>query len=232
MVQDQGGIKFQSAGILKYLNLARRRRQLKCDPNSACLGRAEQAIADVGPKDIFVMASTKKGFSLVELIASLTLAGILAVALVTIVVTALNGFSLTREASEITQKANLALSRIRIELSNATDITTAETDRIIYTTDDGIYEIQRNNGLITIEKTAGSPTIPAKTLVDDILVEYGSDNFLVYEKSNASAWTTTDAISELHTIRIKLLFSTYTGAVETAINPRMNQVRNAPLFGV
>ncbi len=134
-------------------------------------------------------ATNSDGFSLVELIASLTIAGILAVALMTIVVTALNGFSLSRDAAGVTQKANLAFSRIRIELLRATRITTAEANRIIYTTDDGTYEILKTGNIITLEKTAGASTIPAKTLVDNILTDYGTDSFLSYEKRDASAWT-------------------------------------------
>jgi prepilin-type N-terminal cleavage/methylation domain-containing protein len=170
------------------------------------------------------------GFSLVELIASLAIAGILAAALMTIVVTALNGFSLSRDAAGVTQKANLALSRIRIELLNATSITTAEANKIIYTTDDGTYELLRAGNTITIEKTSGtSAPIPAKILVDNILTDYGSDMFLVYERSNATAWTPPD-MSELYTIKVMLKFTNYTDPLETAINPRMNQLRNAPLL--
>jgi prepilin-type N-terminal cleavage/methylation domain-containing protein len=177
-----------------------------------------------------ITTTNNKGFSLVELIASLAIAGILAAALMTIVVTALNGFALSRDAAGVTQKANLALSRIRIELLNATSITTAEANKIIYTTDDGTYELLRAGNTITLEKTAGtSAPIPAKTLVDNILTDYGSDMFLVYERSNATAWTPPD-MSELYTIKVMLKFTNYTDPLETAINPRMNQLRNAPLL--
>ena len=178
-----------------------------------------------------ITTTNNKGFSLVELIASLTIAGILAVALMTIVVTALNGFSLSREAAGVTQKANLALSRIRVELLNATDISTAEADKIIYTTDDGTYELLRAGNTITLEKTAGtSAPIAPKILVDNILADYGgTDFFLVYEKSNATTWTPPD-MSELYTIKVMLKFTDYSDPLETAINPRMNQIRNAPLL--
>ena len=171
-----------------------------------------------------------KGFSLVELIASLTIAGILAVALVTIVITALNGFSLSKDAAEVTQKTNLALTRIRVELLNATDITIAEANRVAYTTDDGTYEIQKTGNVITLEKTGGTSTIPAKTLVDNILTDYGTDSFLAYEKRGASVWTPSDDMSELYAITVMLKFTNYNGVLETMVNPRMNRVRNAPLL--
>jgi prepilin-type N-terminal cleavage/methylation domain-containing protein len=175
-------------------------------------------------------AINSDGFSLVELIASLTIAGILAVALMTIVVTALNGFSLSKDAAGVTQTANLALSRIRVELLNATSITTAEANRIIYTTHDGTYEISKTGNVITLEKTdAGSP-IPAKTLVDNILANYGTDSFLSYEKRGGSTWTTTDDMLELYAITLMLKFTNYANALETMVNPRMNRLRNAPLL--
>lgn len=170
------------------------------------------------------------GFSLVELIASLTIAGILAVAVMTIVVTALNGFSFSRNAAGVTQKTGLALSRIRLELLNATAINVAQANRIVFTNDDGTYEILKTGNVITLEKTdAGSP-IPAKTLVDNILTNYGSDSFLTYEKRDASPWTLSDDMSELHAITVKLKFTNYPNMLETMVNPRKNRVRNAPLF--
>jgi len=172
----------------------------------------------------------KRGFSLVELIASLTIAGILAAAVMTIVVTALNGFSLSREAAGVAQKANLALSRLRIELLNAEDIITAEDDRVVYTTDDGTFEILRTGNRITLEKTAGTTTIPAKTVVDNILADYGTDKFLTFEKQGAAAWSTSDDFSELAAIIIKLKFSNYSDDLDTMVNPRKNRVRNAPLL--
>ena len=170
------------------------------------------------------------GFSLVELIASLTLAGILAVALMTIVVTAMNGFSLSREAAGITQKANLALARLRIELLNAEDIVTAQDNRVVYILNAETYEIARTGTVITLERTIGNPAIAAKTLVDNITADYGIDKFLTYEKQNGSTWSTSDDFSELYAIIVKFKFSDYYADLDTIINPRENRVRNAPLL--
>jgi prepilin-type N-terminal cleavage/methylation domain-containing protein len=170
------------------------------------------------------------GFSLVELIASLTIAGILAVALMTIVVIAFNGFSLSRDAAGVTQKANLAISRMRVELLNVTSITTAQANQIIYKTDNGTYEILRTGNVITLEKTDAASPIPPKILMDNILANYGADSFLTYEKRDASPWTPSDDISELYGITLLLKFSTVSRSIGTMINPRNNRVRNAPLL--
>ncbi|MFC1877210.1 PilW family protein [Thermodesulfobacteriota bacterium] len=172
------------------------------------------------------------GFSLVELIASLTLAGILAVALMTIVVTALNGFSLSRDAAEISQKANMALARIRFELLNATEISTANHDYVEYESNDGAdYKIIRDsvNNRITLERTS-NPLITAQTIIDNIASDYESDDFLAFTQSTGANWTTSQLISSLYTITVKLKFTNYNDVLETTINPRLNTLRNSPRF--
>jgi prepilin-type N-terminal cleavage/methylation domain-containing protein len=167
------------------------------------------------------------GFSLVELIASLTIAGILAVALMTIVVTALNGFSLSRDAAGISQKASMALARIRIELLNATEISTADPDYVEYVSNDGSsYKINKDsvNNQITLER------LSAQTLIDNISSVYGADSFLEYTQSTGAAWTPPNEISDLYAITVKLKFTNYNDMLETTINPRLNTLRNLPRF--
>ena len=171
------------------------------------------------------------GFSLVELIASLTLAGILAVALMTIVVTALNGFSLSRDAAAISQKANMSLARIRIELLNATEISTADTDYVEYVSNDGAtYKINRDsvNNRITLERTS-NPPLAAQTLVDNIAADYGTDDFLGYTLSTGAPWTSNE-IADLYAVVVKLKFTNYNKTLETTINPRLNTLRDSPRF--
>ena len=176
-----------------------------------------------------LVLKNQKGFTLVELIASLVLAGILAIALTTIIITAINGFFLSRDASEISQKSQLALTRIRTELIRATQITTADQNKIVFVNDHGTYEIERSNGTITLKKTGADP-IPAKALANDIENSYYTavNRFLTYEKTGSVPWGTTDDIAELHAIIIKLKFSNYNNVFQTTVNPRSNKLRNAP----
>lgn len=179
------------------------------------------------PNDRLSNSSSESGFSLVELIASLVIAGILAVALMTIVVTALNGFSLSKRAAGVTQKGNLAMSRIRIELLDVESINLALENKLQYTNSYGTYELQRLGKTVTLEKMGTNP-IPAKILIDTLAADFSPESFIVYEKASAAAWSTSDDISELFAITITLKFDDYGNVIKTSINPRKNGLRNAP----
>ena len=66
---------------------------------------------------------------MVELVASLVIAGILAVALSTIVVTAMDGYLFSQNSADVSQKGQLALARMRSELLNATAVSTATASK-------------------------------------------------------------------------------------------------------
>jgi len=166
------------------------------------------------------------GFTLIEVIASLALAGILAVALLTLVVTAMDGFVLSRFAADTTQKAQLALTRIRLELIETTAVTTADPDQVVFSNPSGTYALQRSSGSITLEKTAPA-AIPAKPLVDNIAVDYEGDVFLSYATASG-IWTAADDLVDLFAITVTLKFEDFDQVFQTDINPRINTLRNAP----
>ena len=90
------------------------------------------------------------GFTLLELIASLVLAGILAVALTTFIITAVDGFFLSKDAAEISQKAQLAMTRMRIELLEASRVTSIESNQIIFENKYGTQMIARSAGTVRL----------------------------------------------------------------------------------
>ena len=98
----------------------------------------------------FIKTGNQRGFSLVELVASLVIAGILAVALTTIVVTAMDGYVFSQNSADVSQKGQLALARMRSELLNATAVSTATASKIVFTNPDGTYELEKTGDLITL----------------------------------------------------------------------------------
>ena len=170
----------------------------------------------------------QRGFSLVELVASLVIAGILAVALTTIVVTAMDGYVLSRDAVDVSQKGQLALARMHNELLHATAISTATSDRIVFSNPNGDYELERTGSVITLRRTSAPAVVP-KILVDRILVNYGADQLFAYQKVPGNgAWSAGEDIALLHAIDITLKFDYNTTIFQTSLNPRANRLRVAP----
>ena len=172
----------------------------------------------------------QRGFSLVELVASLVIAGILAVALSTIVVTAMDGYVLSRNSVDVSQKAQLALARMHNELLLATAISTATADRIAFSNPDGDFEVERTGSVITLRRTS-LPAVAPKTLVDGILVNYGTDQLFVYQKVPGNgAWSVGEDFALLYTIDITLKFDDNSTIFQSRLNPRANRLRVTPLM--
>jgi hypothetical protein len=162
--------------------------------------------------------------------------GIVALALATTMVTAVEGYLFSRDSADISQKAQLALARISKELLQATAIATATGTNVAYTNPAGSFQIVKNNDVITLEKT-DAPVYAPQKLIDNVATDYGSDSFLVFKKLDGSTWTSADNINTLHTVTIVLKMTSISGRrlpdFQTTINPRENdplkeRLRNVP----
>ena len=177
-------------------------------------------------KSRFIKIGNQQGLSLVELVASLVIAGILAVALTTIVVTAMDGYVFSQNSADVAQKGQLALARMRIELLNATAVSTATASKIVFTNPDGTYELEKTGGLITLRRTS-APAVTPKTLVDNILATYAVGQLFVYQKESGT-WSAGEDMALLYTIDITIKFDDNSTVFRTSVNPRANRLRVAP----
>ena len=168
------------------------------------------------------------GFTLIEIITSLLIVGIIAVVSGMALVTGMKGYLFARDNTSITQKAQLAMTRMGRELTELLDVTSAEESRITFSRLDGSSAISQtiyfDSNDATIKIVPGSATPGG-----DVLVNRVSSLTLTYNPNEAgsSAWDVGIDIRSLYTIKIKLELERYEGDRDieffTTVNPRNNQ---------
>lgn len=172
---------------------------------------------------------SQAGFTLIEIIVSLILVGILAAMGGTVIVQVINGYMAVRENTTMTQKSQLAMSRIAREVIEMINIPSDATATLL--------PINNINGNRTIGLDQGAIKIAfgADTLANgDILIDNVSAFSLTYYSRNpssgavvtASTWPSTNDITTLTSIDINLQLNRADGGVLTFANrvaPRNNK---------
>jgi prepilin-type N-terminal cleavage/methylation domain-containing protein len=178
----------------------------------------------------------EKGFSLIEIIVVLIILAIMAAGLGNVVVFAVQNFIFAREANQLSQKAQLALARMKSELVDLTSVNSANTDNssIQYTLSTGeTYRIQFSGNQITLEKINPPPAIASQTLINGVVTNNDGNNFLTYYQTNGTTeWLPGNPINQLAQIRVVIVLSFQPDnqnlTFQTTINPRKNTIPNAP----
>ena len=153
------------------------------------------------------------GFTLIEVVVTLVLVGIMAAVAGMAIVQGVQGYVFARENATTTQKAQLAMARMSLELLELTDVTTAAGNQIVYDRDSGSHTITFASGIVTID---------GDVLVDDV----DSLSLSYWKSDGTTAWVQgTDPIGDLSTIQIVLVLSrpdTDIGTISftTTIHPR------------
>ncbi|HDQ04587.1 MAG TPA: type II secretion system protein [Deltaproteobacteria bacterium] len=171
-----------------------------------------------------------KGFTLIEVIVVLILLGVVAAGLSGAIIFGAQHFVFAREANELSQKAQIALARMKREMVDVKSIATANATTLRYTLDTGdVYEMQLSGTAINIQGI--NPSIAAQPLIDGLAVNNGGESFLVYTKPDGSAWTTGDSINDLAQIQAIIVLA-FPGqpnlTFQTTINPRRTAIPNVP----
>lgn len=180
------------------------------------------------------MVKNESGFTLIEIIVVLVLIGIVAVMVAMGFVTGIQGYIFARDMAPISQKANLAMSRLSRELLEISTITSATANSMSFS---NIYGDRAIALVGTQIKINDSATIPdpnngnGYVLIDNVDPLNGGLNFLTYY-NGANSWSLVDDIKLLSSIKINLVvIQTYgTTAFSTAINPRNTGNYNAPII--
>ncbi len=116
--------------------------------------------------------TAKGGFTLIEIIVSLVLLGILAATVFNFAGQAVRGFFISRDAMEITQKAQIALNRMRAEFTylDITQTVTGASTSISYTAE---FPEGTETNTIAYDAGAGTITLDGVTLIDDVATAGG-----------------------------------------------------------
>lgn len=173
--------------------------------------------------------NNEKGFTLIEIIATLVIMGFITVTAATGIVHAVKAYIFARQNAAISQNTNYALSRITAELMLCTSISKAKPKVIKYETIAGGLDGDTTR---TVNLNNTNAKINGKFLLDNLSL--GSS--LSYRKFDDSAWTTSDDFSELAAIDVVLVVgrpgnSGDTYSFNTSITMRNNDVPNAPFPG-
>ncbi len=179
------------------------------------------------------LKTANAGFTLIEVIIVLALVGILAVGLSLGLIKGVESYLFASESVQLSQKAQVAMTRIKKELTDVQTITEATAERIRYTPAQG-------GGILVIERSGNRIFMrwfnPDGSLIDGVLIDgvAQSQALFSYFKSDDSAWATTTAnFNELDRIRVTLTLTQSSGGTisfNTTVNPRRTDLRNEPLL--
>jgi prepilin-type N-terminal cleavage/methylation domain-containing protein len=167
----------------------------------------------------------ESGFTLIEIIVSLVLVGMMAAIAGMGIVTGTKGYLLAKENSHMAQKAQLAMTRMQRELMELTDIAARQSDPafIIYDNTSGRHAIAVDGTTIKMFDLALTATILPSMDQGDILVD-NVNSFTLSYFQGTNIWGGVD-IQLLSTIKADLALDRSDGAgntvtFTTTVNPR------------
>lgn len=169
----------------------------------------------------------ESGFTLLEVIVSFLLVGLLASIAGLSVYKGMEGYLMAKENATLTQTSQLALERLRREILLLNGVTAASGTTLQFSNSLGTRTIGLDGGTVKIAEGASPLTS------GDILVG-GVDSFsLTYFKGNDTTWVQgTDTLQDLAEVQINITLShAISGGISffTTVNPRNNGMLNAPV---
>ncbi|WP_457570738.1 PulJ/GspJ family protein [Desulfovulcanus sp.] len=174
------------------------------------------------------------GFTLLEVVISLVLLGILTVFAGMAISTGVKAYIFARENAALVQKIQLAMTRISRELLEMSTVVYADGDKITFDSINGeTYTIQKVDKGIYLKDS--NSTEPGSPLIENIANYDAGESFLSFMKADKSPWTTEDDFGELFMIEIFLKVARSSGSEGTdnliltaIVNPRNNGIINSP----
>jgi prepilin-type N-terminal cleavage/methylation domain-containing protein len=169
------------------------------------------------------------GFTLVEIIVSIVIMGILATVTAQALTLGAQGFVFSQENLAMTQRAQLALTRASRELLEIIDVTAAGDDSVTFLTTSGTRTIRLSGTTLEI-LVSEYDTANYYTLMEGV-TNTAAQPLLQYGKADGTAWTVADDITDLYLVELTLAMQRTTGETitfDTSVNPRNNGNLNGP----
>lgn len=169
----------------------------------------------------------EKGFSLIEVIISMVLVGLLAAVAGMGIVAGAQSYVMAKENAATNQKVQLAMSRLNREFTELTSITSADSNSIVYSNIYGNFAIARVGDAI---KIVSGTQVPTDSTGDPLIT--GITSFTL-SYNGGSGWSASNDLKTLQTIRIVIVYHRTDKNVNdvtftTEVNPRNNGVYNGP----
>jgi len=179
------------------------------------------------------------GFTLIEVIAVLVIMGILAVGLSMGLIKGVEQYLFASEATQLSQKAQIAMARIKKELNDVNAVSSISGTHVVYSRPYSPpsckqaagcqYRIEKSANQILMQGT--NPVVASQILIDNVAATYPSGDFLSFETYGGGAWTVALPTNDLAKITV-LIYLTYgsgnTIKFDATINPRQGSKLNAP----
>jgi prepilin-type N-terminal cleavage/methylation domain-containing protein len=177
------------------------------------------------------MNRKQHGFTLIEIIVSLILVGIITVFAGMGLVQTVESYIFSRDTVTLTEKAQLAMTRVALELNYLESISSADSNLLQYTSafEDGIQEYQLVHSNNTVMLKNGQVD---HLLIDGLGTYASTQKFLSYKKDDESVWSAGESINDLAFIEINLILERPGGSeveYNSLIDVRNNKRANAVL---
>jgi len=140
------------------------------------------------------MRETRSGFTLIEIIVSLVLLGLLGVFFSFGLTTAMKGYVFTRENAETTQKGQIAMLRLTKELSVISAVSSGTDTSISYTS---IKSGSGVNQSVTWSGTANDPLYLGSDILVDNVNGFEFGYYPSFSGAKGSSWTASTKIIEI-----------------------------------
>lgn len=169
------------------------------------------------------------GFTLIELIATMVIMGMIGLGASIFLVYGVQGFILAQTNNEVYQKANIAMERLSREMKHLDAIVQFSSSSILFKRGGQDFGIALVGSTIQVLQGNSLPGInrPGSPLIDDI-----TGFVMIFENVDGSAWVipADNSITGLSKITIQMDVNTGTGSrsFSVDINPLYNNMVNGP----